>query len=221
MKTITTTAIVALMTATIGLSAIAPTYAQQAAPAPSQEQAQAKAPGANFRPNGPRQGGGFGDLLGFERGSEAVEIALVRLSHAIELTTEQQALFDTLKTDALKAADTFSTAIEGLRPAAPAEGQTAQAPDFATRLDTRIAVEKAHLAALEAIKPSASAFFSSLTTEQTAALTPQRPDRNGGPGMFGKSGQHQGQQSGHQHKGPGPMGAPGAAPAPQAPAANG
>ena len=50
MKTITTTAIVALMTATLGLTAIVPTSAQDAAPA--QEQA--------FRQGGPRHMGQHG-----------------------------------------------------------------------------------------------------------------------------------------------------------------
>ena len=213
MKTITTTAIVALMTAAIGLTAIAPTYAQEAAPAPMQEQAQGPGAGLHFRHNnqGPRQGG-FGDLLGFERGAEAVEIALVRLSHAVDLTAEQQALFDTLKTDALAAAETFSTAVEGIRPPAPAEGQTAELPDISERFENRIAIETAHLAALESVQPAFTAFFDSLTDEQKAALTPQGHDRNGGPGMFGKDGmRHQG-----MHKGP--MGAPaGDVPAPEAP----
>ena len=213
MKTITTTAIVALMTAAIGLTAIAPTYAQETAPAPMQEQAQGNGPGLHMRHNnqGPRHGG-FGDLLGFERGAEAVEIALVRLSHAVELTPEQQTLFDTLKTDALAAAETFSTAVEGIRPAVPAEGQTAELPDISERFENRIAIETAHLAALESVQPAFTAFFDSLTDEQKAALTPQRHDRNGGPGMFGKDGMR------HQGMHMGPMGAPGGdVPAPEPP----
>lgn len=217
MKTITTTAIVALMTAAIGLTAIAPTFAQDAAPAPTQEQAfRQGGPGLHLRQddNGPGRGG-FLDFFGRGDSTEAVEIALVRLSHAVDMTAEQQALFDTLKTDALAAAETFSTSVEGLRPAAPAEGQTAERPEFSEMLENRIAFETAHLAALEAVQPSLAAFFDSLTDAQKAELTPQRPDRNGGPGMFGKGGQHQGQF----HKGP--QGAPGSAPAPEAPATNG
>lgn len=221
MKTITTTAIVALMTATLGLSAIAPGYAQDAAPAQTQQQ---PGPGFGFRHDtngGPRQFIG-GDLLGFDRGVEAVEIALVRLSHAVEMTAEQQALFDTLKTDALAAAETFSTAVEGLRPvapqggaAAPVEGQVAEVPDFSERLENRIAIETARLAALEAVQPAVTAFFDSLTDEQKAGLTPQRPDRGFMPGFTGKGGsRHQGHH-GLQHGGPG---APALA---EAPATNG
>lgn len=198
MKTIASTAIVALMTAAIGLTAIAPTYAQDAAPMPGHERSEGKGgpgfegkggPGFDLRFNRqmPRQGG-F-DLFSFERGAEAVEIALVRLSYAIDLTDAQQALFDTLKTDALAAADTFSTAVEGLRPAAPTETAAAPAvPDLAERFENRIAVETAHLEALKAVQPALTAFLDSLTDEQKAELMPQRPGRDGGPGEMGKGG---------------------------------
>jgi hypothetical protein len=206
MKTITTTAIVALMTATIGLSAIVPTFAQTAAPAQAQAQS---GPGLGFRNHdmgGPRGGRG-GDMLNVERGVEAVEIALVRLSHSLELTAEQQPLFDALKTAALSAATDFDAATEGLRPVAPAAGGTAAVPDMAERLGHRIAMQTAHLAALEAVQPAAIAFFDSLTDEQNAQLTPQRPDRGGMPG-FGKGGPRHDQQ--HRQGGPA---APGAGPA--------
>lgn len=204
MKTLPMTAIVALLTATIGLTSIVPTYAQQtAAPAQAEQQ-------SNFRHHdrGPRMGGrmGGGDFLGFERGAEAVEIAFVRLSHAIEMTPEQQGLFDAFKTAALGAAADFATATVSLRPAAPAEGETAVRPDISERLDNRIAIETAKLAALEAVQPAATAFFDSLTDEQKAELTPQRPGRDGMPG-FGKGMRHQGMQNG-------PMGAPPAQEAP-------
>ncbi|MGB3339425.1 MAG: Spy/CpxP family protein refolding chaperone [Devosia sp.] len=198
MKTITTSAIVALMTATIGLSTIAPTFAQDAAPAQAQQQG---GPGLHFHHDnqGPRQGGGMrsgADLFSFERGAEAIEIALVRLSHRIDLTAEQQPLFDALKTSALSAAADFATTTESLRPAAPVEGETAAAPDLSQRLENGIALQTARLAALEAVQPAATAFFDSLTDEQKAALTPQRPDRNGMPGFGKGSPRHQGQQQG-------------------------
>ena len=157
-------------------------------------------PGFHLRqghgPMGDQRGG---DFLNFGRGAEAIEIALVRLSHRIDMTAEQQALFDTLKTSALSAAADFAAATEGLRPTPPVEGEaaTATAPDIAQRLENRIAIETAHLAALEAVQPAATAFFDSLTDEQKAQLMPERPDRDGMPG-FGKGGprHHQGQQDG-------------------------
>jgi hypothetical protein len=230
MKMLKTTAIVALMTAAVGLSAIAPTTAQETPAAPAAQQAPDAGPGANgpmgnFRQHnqGPRQGGGAG-FLNFERGTEGVEIALVRLSHAIEMTADQQALFDTLKTDAMAAADTFSKAVEGLRPAAPAAGATAERPSITERLDTRIALETAQLDALKAVQPAAKAFFDSLTDAQKAELMPARPDRGNMQGKMGQGDRHGGQ---HDRQGmrPGhaPMGAPGAQPdaAPAAPVTNG
>lgn len=205
MKTITTTAIVALMTTTLGFSAVAPAFAQSEGLIQVAPQA---GPDGNMhqRDHGPRRGEGMrggmrggSDLFSFERGAEAIEIALVRLSHAIALTSEQQPLFDALKTSALTAAADFSTATEALRPAAPAAGETPVLPDMSKRLEDRIAVDTARLAALKSVQPAFTAFFDSLSDEQKAQLTPQRPDRGG---MFG------GKFGGPRHQG-GP-----AAPAP-------
>ena len=218
MKTLKTTAIAALMTAAVGLSAIVPATAQDTTPAP-QQQADASGPRGNGpgkmgdmrqHNQGPRQGGGAG-FLNFQRGAEGVEIALVRLSHAIEMTAEQQALFDTFKTDALAAADTFSKAVEGLRPAKPADGTTAERPSITERLDARIAIETAQLDALKSVQPSAKAFFDSLTDEQKAQLMPARPDRGDMQGKMGQGNHHGGQG---MRQGQGPMGAPADAPAP-------
>ena len=191
MKTISTTAILALMTASIGLGAMAPALAQDATPAAPAAQTQPADPAASgergFR-NGPgmRQGGGLFDFRG---GAEAIEIAIVRLSHAIELTDEQAVLLETLKSDALAAAAAFEAATEGLRPTPPAEGETAAVPDISERFDNRIAIETAHLAALEAVQPAFTAFFDSLTDEQKADLAPERGERMGKhQGGFGQHG---------------------------------
>lgn len=213
MKTLPKTAIVALMTTAIGFSAVAPTFAQDAAPAAQADRRD------NFRhhdqrPQRPGPMGGS-DILGFERGAEAVEIAFVRLSHAIELTDEQQALFDTFRTEALAAAEDFATTAEGLRPAAPAEGETPVRPNIAERLENRIALDTARLDALKSVQPAAVAFFDSLTEEQLAELTPHRPGRDGMPG-FGKGGpRHHDRQGGPMDMQNGPMETP--APAPEAP----
>lgn len=215
MKTLQTTAIIALTTAALGLSAIAPSFAQTAAPAApaAQEQFQGKGNMGQRQDAGQRHGGqrGMGGMIGFERGAEGIEIALVRLSHAIDMTADQQALYDTLKTDALAAANSFSTAVDGLRPAAPAAGTAAERPDMGEAFTNRIAFEKARLAALEAVQPSLTAFFDSLTDEQKTSLMPQRGERGGmgqkGPmgqmgqmGQMGNSGQyeqgHRGQRQG-------------------------
>lgn len=225
MKKITTSAIVALMTAALGLSAIAPVFAQDSA-APTQGQHQSQGKPNNFRNHdnngpgkgGPGRGGLSGGLLDFNRGGEGIEIAIVQLSHRLTLTDAQTKLLEDFKTAALGAATTFETATEGLRPQRPAATADATAtppvaPTMTERLNNRIAMETAQLDALKAVQPSLTAFFDSLTAEQKAQLTPQRPDRNGAPG------QGQWGKGGPRHGGPGAE-APAApdAPAPDAPA---
>ncbi|MGV8956071.1 MAG: Spy/CpxP family protein refolding chaperone [Cypionkella sp.] len=214
MKTISTTAIVAVMTAAIGLSAIAPVMAQPAGPLHKQNQMQPGEGPGHHRPqrpgqdgprnDGPGRGGMLGGLLDFGRNGENIEVALVRLSHRIELTAEQNALLETFKTAALAAQADFATAVDAVRPAPPAAGATRERPDIVASLDRRISMEKAHVDALTAVQPSFEAFFTSLTEEQKAQVMPQRE-------------QHMGWQ-GHQGKRPMP-GQPGELPAPGAPGA--
>jgi hypothetical protein len=183
MKTITTNAAAAFLVTAIGFSAVAPVMAQATAPAAGNEVTQPQdmtkeRPPHRRGDHGPRgMHAGAGSVLDFGRGAEAIEVALVRISHRIDLTDEQQGLFDTLKTSALGAADAFATAIKDLRPTPPAAGEARVMPDFSERLEKRIAFEKAQLAALEAVQPSASAFFDSLSDEQKAQLAPERGDR--------------------------------------------
>ena len=193
MKTISTTAIVAVMTAAIGLSAVAPAMAQQAGPLHQQThlQQQGDGPGRHLnvqRPgnDGPGRGGMLGGLLDFGRDGENIEVALVRLSHRIELTDAQKTLLETFKTAALAAQADFATAVDAVRPAAPAAGTTAERPDMVARLDQRITMEKAHVDALTAVQPSFEAFFTSLTDEQKTQLMPQREQHMGWQGQQGK-----------------------------------
>lgn len=183
MTSISTKAIIAIMAGVMGLGAVAPAMAQPAPQAPDAAIAQDAdgAAGHALRPHGQGPRGGFGGLFDFARGGEGIEVALVRLSHRIDLTDEQQTLLETLKTSALAAAQDFATATDGLRPTPPAEGETRAIPSISERLENRIALEKAQLAALEAVQPAAAAFFDSLTDAQKAQLMPQRGEHDGGP----------------------------------------
>jgi hypothetical protein len=179
MKTISTAAIAALMTAALGFSAIAPAMAQDAPPEQATaEQGRKMERGFGPAAHGPRHGMG-GDLLNFERGAEGIEVALVRLSHRLDLTEAQKDLLETLKTDALAAAETLKAATEGLRPAPAAEGEAPAAISLADRLENRITRDTARLDALKSVQPALTAFFDSLTDEQKADLMPQRGERAG------------------------------------------
>ena len=199
MKTISTTAIVAVMTAALGLSAVAPAMAQQAGPRHQQNELQKDGPGRHFdgqhpgqdgpRHGGPGRGGLLGGLLDFGRDGENIEVALVRLSHRIELTDAQKTLLETFKTAALAAQADFATAVDAVRPAPPEAGATRERPDIVASLDRRITMEKAHVDALTAVKPSFEAFFTSLTDEQKAKLAPQREEHMGWQGKRPMPGQ--------------------------------
>lgn len=196
MKTISTAALAALLATSIGLSATLPATAQDAPAAQAQPGDQAPSAERGFRPGGPAMRNGPGNLLNLERGAEAVEIALVRVSHRIELTTEQQALFDSLKSDALEAAATFEAATADLRPTRPAAGEAAQRPEPTQMLENGIAMGRAQLAALESVQPAFTAFFDSLTDEQKASLEPQRPGERG-PSFGHRGGDRDGNRDRH------------------------
>lgn len=183
MKKIAATAIIALMTTTIGLSAAAPAFAHDA---PHRGQMhQDRGPGGHGGERGFGRGMGAGFLnLG---NPEAVEISLVRLSHRIDLTDDQQPLFEAFKSAAMAAAEDFASVLEGVRPAKPNPGEARVRPEFSDMLAKRIEVTSAQLAALEAVQPSAAAFFDSLTDEQQAQLNPRRGDRS-----WGKDGMRRG-----------------------------
>jgi hypothetical protein len=200
MKTLTSAAIVALTAAIIGAGGIATTASAQQAPSqppgPGQFQNGPGGPGqfgqfnrrdgGDFRAargGGGMRAGGLINLVCSERGAERLEIAFVRMSHRVELTAEQQGLFDALKTAALTAQTTFADTCAAEHPAAIAEGQQPTPVDPVERMQGRIEIERAHAAALESVLPAFEAFYNSLTDEQKAQLQPQRRDGDGkGPG---------------------------------------
>lgn len=195
MKMIRSPAIVALMTAALGLTAIAPAFAQDAT-TPAQIADNGHRDGGQRGDNGPRQfgrgGDGLGGLLNFQRGAEAIEIAVVRLSHAIELTPEQTTLLDDLKTAALSAQAEFAKVLAAARPAANATIR----PDVTTMVKNRIAIDTAHAKALSAVLPKLEAFTASLTDTQKATLAKARGDRQnqhmGNRGAGQRDGRHNG-----------------------------
>src|SRR5688500_2240400 len=111
MKSLTTTALVAIVAGTIGFAALTPVAFAQQAPNPAQpgQEMQGHMPGhfgqdgmgrlRNAR--GPGNQGGLLALVCSDRGAERTEIGFVRLAHRLDITAEQQTLFDDLKSSAL------------------------------------------------------------------------------------------------------------------------
>lgn len=187
MKPLTSAAIVAITAAVIGAGplltiASAQQAQQQANPHGPQLQMPFGQGGHNrFMQRGEfgdmRQGaarmGGLLELVCSERGAEQLEVGLVRLAYRLNLTAGQQPLFDDLKASALAAQTQFADTCAAARPTASADAQQ-QPVDPVARMQTRIAIEKAHTAALETVLPKLEALYNALTDAQKAALQPQR-----------------------------------------------
>jgi hypothetical protein len=132
--------------------------------------------------------GGMAGLFNFQRGAEAIEVALVRIGYRLNLTAEQQPLFDQMRTTVVDAvrkyiADTAQVRSERSTPTAPLT-----LPDL---LQRRIVIENAQLEALTSVVPSVTAFYESLTPEQQSMLTPPQRGQRGGGNWGGQGGNDQ------------------------------
>ena len=165
-------ALAALVAATIGFTAL---------PAAAQDQVTQVATRSDhqmhrtiIRDGGFGLGAGILGLACSDKGAEALEIAFVRWSHALDLTDEQQPLFDALRTKALTTQTSFADECQAALPDRTADAK----PDLLESLKARLAVEQAKLTAMNDILPDFEAFYASLTDAQKADLMP----RHNGPG---------------------------------------
>jgi len=181
MSTISRTAILALTTATIALTAFVPVASahdrgrdRDARPAHHHAQAMRGAPGrTGLAQRGP---GGMLDIACSARGAERIDMGLLRLSYRVDLTAEQRTLFDDMRTAALAAQAAFAENCAAARPApADTAATTRAAPlDPVEQMKTRLEIAGARVEAMQTVLPSFEAFYGSLTDEQKAALTPRR-----------------------------------------------
>lgn len=171
--------VAALLTAAISLGTVLPAAAQD--PAPTAMRHWQNGPHRMLQA-GPGNGLGAGRLLMLacsDKGAEALEIALVRMSHRLDLTADQQQLFDAFRTKALTAETSFSDACKAARPGSTASTR----PDLLARLKADLAVDQARLTALNGVLPEFEALYNSLSDQQKQQLLPRRGWRMGGPGM--------------------------------------
>lgn len=202
MTFLTKTALAALMTGAIALTAVPGGAIAQDRPGAPQAQMQGqqqfrgdhhgkfhgqKGPqgkfGGDMRHQGGPRGGGLIDLVCSERGAEQLEVAFVRLAHRLDLTAEQTPLFDDLKSTALAAQTEFADQCAAVRPDKDKAAAAAERPDMVTRLKTRLDLDKARIAAMETVLPKLEALFASLSDAQKQSLAP-RQHRQGPGGMI-------------------------------------
>lgn len=137
-----------------------------------------------------RGGRGGGQFLAIGCGpnaAERIETSLVSLGYRVDATAEQKTLLDALKTAALAAQAELATTCDAVMPAPAAADATtpAETPDMLERLQARLKIDEARVAAMSDVLPQFEAFFNSLTDEQKAALQPAGPQDGRGPGRDG------------------------------------
>jgi hypothetical protein len=219
MKRTTSMTIAALVVAVAAGAATAPVYAQDHGRhefrGPGQDmQRNHEGPRGFFleRERGPGQmkfsmrggpGGQRGGVLSFvcsPKGADRLEHLLLNISQRVDPTTEQQPLFDTLKSAARTAQTGFADTCAEARPERTAG---ADRPDLAERMKTRLAIETAHVEAMTSVIPAFEAFYDSLSDAQKQSLEPRRHR------------QHEGRRMSPPSPAPAEPAAPSAPPAPQ------
>ena len=212
-----TIVIAALIASALGASSILPASAQDSSAPPAVAPAQPTPPAAATPDKTPkpmhrfaRRGGGMGGMNRGDRlvalacsnkGAEVLQRVLDRTASRLDLTTDQQKLYDTFHDKALITATSFSTACQAARP-----DRTHGRPDLIARFQSNLAIDQARITALNAVLPDFQALFDSLSDQQKAHLRPNLIGMGkGGMGPNGGKPHHWGNRDG---------GKGGAAPAP-------
>jgi hypothetical protein len=139
------------------------------------------------------RGAGLLALACSDKGAGALDKMFDRTDKRLELSADQQKLFDAFKTKALTAETTFADACQAAKPDRSAE----QKPDLLTRMKSGLAVDQARLTAMNDVLPEFEALYNSLSDQQKAQLQP----RHGGMGKGGMGRNHDGGGRGAGHNG--------------------
>lgn len=188
-------AIAALIAASLTIGAAVPAFSQDA----SSSSALPPPPAATDQGNGPmgnhmgpgakgphwgRRGGmdGMGRLgmlvlACSDKGSDKLGKVLDRAGKRLQLSDDQQKLFDTFKTQALAAEGTFASTCQSARP----QQMAGTPPDMLARMKAGLAIEQARLTALNAVLPDFEALYTSLSDQQKQHLFPHGRHMRPGP----------------------------------------
>ncbi len=196
-----TIVIAALVVSALGVSSV-PTLAQDASSQPAPPAVAPATPPAATTPDPTskpmhrfaRRGGGMGGQMNGGRlmalacsnkGADVLQRVLDRTAQRLNLTTDQQKLYDTFREKALTTETSFATQCQAARP-----DRSKGRPDLIARFQSRLAIDQARITALNAVLPDFQALFDSLSADQKAHLGPMMGmgGRNGGWGKGGMNG---------------------------------
>lgn len=109
------------------------------------------------------------------KAADRMEHRFDKLADRLKLTDEQKKLYDAFMTSALTAQTDFADKCADIAPAR-AERQDRQdrnaRPDLLDRMEMRLKLDEARLAAMNAVYPDFKAFYASLSEQQQADLFP-------------------------------------------------
>lgn len=160
-------AAIAAIVASIGLTAISPAMAHDVKESRDMRSTRM----LEFRP-GAEGRFQFVNFTCAPRAAERMERRYDRLSERLKLTDEQQALYDTFMASALTAQTELADTCATIRPERATRAERPQRPNLLDRMEARLKVDEARLAAMNAVFPDFRAFYGSLTDEQQADLFP-------------------------------------------------
>lgn len=113
----------------------------------------------------------FAEFSCNSRAADRLERRLDRMASRLELSKDQEKLFEDFRTSALTAQTDFSDQCATIRP-----GQAsakAERPDLIQRLEQRLKFDEARLAAMSELLPQFKSFYESLTDAQQRELMPR------------------------------------------------
>lgn len=169
-------AAIAAIVASIGLAAFTPAMAQDAKDAPDMRSHRM----LDFR-SGADGRFQFAQFTCAPKAAERMERRYDRLAERLKLSAEQQTLYDAFMTSALTAQTELADKCADIRPERATRAERTERPDLLDRMEGRLKLDEARLAAMNTVFPDFKAFYASLTDEQKADLFP-----------FGKAGRHHG-----------------------------
>ena len=104
------------------------------------------------------------------RAADRIDNRFDQLAERLTLTADQHKLFDTFRAAALTAQTTFADSCGDLRPTKADRAARTERPDMIDRMELRLKIDAARLAAMNSVFPDLKAFYSSLTDAQKQLL---------------------------------------------------
>lgn len=163
--TSTRATILAALVAALGLTAMSPAFAAGSDRPRSDNRIlefRRDAAGGAFR---------FAEFSCNDRAADRLERRLDRMAGQLELSKDQEKLFEDFRTTALTAQTDFADRCDLIRPGKTADKN--DRPDLIQRLEQRLKFDEARLAAMSELLPQFRSFYESLTDQQKRELAPR------------------------------------------------